>query len=103
MAQGRNLEPLTTQRTWHIRKSVLIEATRAKFLLGRKAHRSLVARPLRFEALALADAQFSLTGTPPPYSNKECSKQSRRQCPACAVQCSLKIGHGARCDEFRRE
>ena len=35
---------------------------------------------------------FLLAGTPPPYSDEELSKQSRRQHPACAVECSQKIG-----------
>ena len=37
----------------------------------------------------------------PPCSDEELSKQSRRQHPACAVECSLKIGRAIRCQSLQ--
>ncbi len=43
----------------------------------------------------------SLAGTPPPCSDEELSKQTRRQRSACAAQCSYKIGRAIRCKSLQ--
>jgi hypothetical protein len=46
-------------------------------------------------------AELFLAGTPSPCSDEEFSKQSRRQRPACAAQCSQKIGLAIRCQTLQ--
>jgi hypothetical protein len=47
------------------------------------------------------NANLDLAGTPPPCSDEELSKQSCRQRPACAAQCSHKIGRAIRCKSLQ--
>jgi hypothetical protein len=46
-------------------------------------------------------AGFLLAGTPPPCSDEELSKQSRRQRPAYAAEYSHKIGRAIRCKSLQ--
>ena len=47
------------------------------------------------------NANMDLAGTPPPCSDEELSKQSCRQRPACAAECSQKIGRSIRCQSLQ--
>ena len=53
-------------------------------------------RPLALSEHSAICADLLLAGTPSAYSDEEFSKQSRRHCPACAIECSQKIGMAIR-------